>query len=139
MEFKNVYLGIPRDETIRTTFFASKRDIALLRSFDPKEGVFQTTLSILLTKLCNELRLQQRIEQGDYSGFHRAVCDAVIHLGGSPLIGTSTGTLNPGSGQTTVPNVRRRAKRVAREAKGPSESNDVQGASQGGGGDNVAA
>jgi hypothetical protein len=80
MEFKNVYLGLPKEHKLRTTFEAALTDVAFLRSFDPKEGNLQTTLSLLLTKLKHELA-KSNIQPGDFSTYQHAVANCSLVLG----------------------------------------------------------
>ena len=154
MKFTNPYVTLPRDEVIRTTIVASINDIKLLRGLDPKEGVFQTTLSILLTKLCHELRTaitNKSLDTEDYTAFHNAICDSIITLGGKHpahvvipggpvfvrvpddvLRGPATlppaGEVNPSPVQAISGDVRRGAIRVARKSKKSPKPDDASGA-----------
>ena len=79
MDYKNPYLGLPKDAKLRTTFECSWEDVQILRSYEPKEGVIQTTLSILLKTLINELK--RNLEPGDRYAYQYAVANATINLG----------------------------------------------------------
>ena len=80
MNYQNQYLGLAHDEKLRTTFEISRVDASKIRQYDSKEGALQTTTSILIKKLINELD-KSGIEVGDYSSYQRAVTDATIILG----------------------------------------------------------
>lgn len=119
MTYENQYASLDPSARIRTTFEPSKVDYACIRSYDPKVGILQTTLSILLTKLCNELR-QSNIDPGDWSAYQHAITECHINLGGQPERSTvavpPAGTVDSGPVKTDKRNDRRRAKRLAPKA-----------------------
>jgi hypothetical protein len=83
MKYENQYLHCKPEDRIRTTFEPSLADVACLRSFDCKAGVLQTTLSILLSKLCHELR-NYTISPGDWSAYQHAIVNCRIELDCDP-------------------------------------------------------
>ena len=83
MSFTNQYLGLTKEQKLRTTFEIGLTDVARLRSFDPKEGNLQTTLSILVKKLLHELNAST-IQPGDFSTYQHAVDTCRIILGDVP-------------------------------------------------------
>ena len=81
MDFKNPYAVIePPEDKLRTTFVCTWSDKQKLLKYEPKDGVVQITLAILLKKLINEL--EQHVQPGDIFAYHAAVCGATISLGG---------------------------------------------------------
>lgn len=88
--FKNPYLNLPRDEISRTTIEIPKKRVALLRSFQPYSGVLQTTLSILLEKLCHELE-QSNLQLGESSEYEHAISECRVIIGGRTPKQPSTG------------------------------------------------
>lgn len=80
MQFTNQYLNLEKHEISRTTIEIDKKRVALLRGFQPRSGVLQTTLSILLEKLCHELE-QSKLTTGDWSEYESAIANATITLG----------------------------------------------------------
>ncbi len=119
MKYENQYYPLSTEQRIRTTFEPSLADYACLRSFDPKTGVLQTTLSILLTKLCHELR-NSKIEPGDWAAYQHALCECRIVLpdnvqrSSAPV--PTPRSVSSGPEQTAPRDVRRRAKRMAPKA-----------------------
>lgn len=129
MTYKNQYLGLDKSAKLRTTFEICLRDVATLRSFDPKEGTLQTTASILFKKLIHELKQSTVVTPGDFSAFHYAISECRIILGGhvttavepvavpdvqrSPVVEPTAGPVNPSPVKTPRRNVGRRVKSVA--------------------------
>lgn len=53
-----------------------------IKSYESKDGVLQTTISILLTKLSDELK-RSNIEPGDRAAYQFAISDCTLVLGGT--------------------------------------------------------
>jgi hypothetical protein len=135
MEYKNPYLGLPKEQKLRTTFEIDLKDIAVLRSFDPKDGTLQTTAGILFKKLINEL-LKSNLERGDFSAYQHAVAKCHLALGfgngetivcqgttyfregfqRSPAAVAPAGDVNTGAVEAVSGNVGRGTKKLARKA-----------------------
>ena len=105
MEYKNQYLGLPKEQKLRTTFEIDIKDIAILRSYDPKEGTLQTTASILFKKLIHELK-QSSVQLGDFSSYQHAIRNTHIILGvGYQSVFTINGIKYHRVDETIVPDV----------------------------------
>lgn len=120
MNYANQYLGLPREQKLRTTFEIDLKDIAVIRSFDPKDGTLQTTASILFKKLIHELK-QSKLEPGDFSAYQHAIGECHITLGGESVVQRGalavppTGVLDSSPVQAAGGNVGRGAKKLARK------------------------
>jgi len=91
MEFKNPYLDLPSEQIQRTTLEIPFTEVSKLKAYEPRTGVLQTTLSIILKKVINELE-RAKLEPGDRYGYHAAITNARIVLcdsTGKPLIDDS--------------------------------------------------
>lgn len=126
MTYTNQYLGLDKPSKLRTTFEIGITDVAILRSYDPKDGTLQTTASILFKKLIHELQ-QSNIQPGDFSAYQSAICNCTISLNGcerSTASVPSTGSKSSRTGQATGRDVRRGASSVARKAARSQELPD---------------
>ena len=123
MEYKNHYLGLDKSQKLRTTFEVDLRDVAFLRSFDPKLGNVQITASILFKKLINELKSCQHVRPGEFSEYQHAIGELRIVLGAErvPVTVAPTGSKSASPVKTPRGNVRRGVKSVAQPATGPQE------------------
>ena len=116
MLYQNQYAALDAKQRTRTTFEPSLTDYACIRGFDPKTGVLQTTLSILLTKLCNELR-KSSLQPGDWAEYQLAVADCNIVLGGQRITPSDSPTREKPTRPIKTPhrNVGRRVKGLAQK------------------------
>ena len=72
MEYKNLFANIPKEDICRSTLQVPFKLKAEFESYDPRQGTIQTTISILLTKLIDELK-RTGIEKGDRYAYQAAV------------------------------------------------------------------
>ena len=131
-------MGLDASQKLRTTIEIDLKDIAVLRSFDPKSGTLQTTASILFKKLINELK-QSSITPGDFSNYQHAIagCHIVLAYGASEYVSiggvkffrdgyverstsavAATGSVDSVAGETPNRDVTRGVKKLARKVKG---------------------
>lgn len=141
MDWKNQFAEVPDTELLRTTVEIPYTINAKIKSFEPKTGVLQNTISILIAKLNNELE-QSTLAISDRYGYQAALSGAVLILGrtkpstitladGTEYIQRSTvelpsnGLQHLNTGEAIGGNVNGRTKPVARTPKRTSKSSGV--------------
>jgi hypothetical protein len=80
MTFSNPVNGLPLDETTRTTLVAKNKVLSRIKQIYNKSGVPNTTINILLDKLCDELD-RIKLDTYDPPTYCAAICGARIILG----------------------------------------------------------
>ena len=122
MKWENQFLQVPDQHRLRTTIDLPNALSARLKSIDPKEGVIQITVSLLLTKLIHEL---DRLKLHGYAAdeYRFAVANAQLTLAepGRAVEEPSTGPVNTSAGEAVDRNDGRGNSSVASKTAGPQE------------------
>lgn len=79
MIWQNQFASVPQDQRARTTIEMPRKTEAQLKQYEPKTGVLQTTISILIQKLSDELT-KSNLTAGDRAAFQHAVANATFRL-----------------------------------------------------------
>ena len=124
MKWENQFHAVEQTELLRTTIEIPHSLNALIKSYEPKTGVLQNTISILLTKLSDELR-KSNILTADRYAYQRAITECRLELGGGAIAVPPTGHVDTCPTETASRNDTRGASKVARKAKGTSKLSDV--------------
>jgi hypothetical protein len=82
-QFTNPYASIPEGERLKTTIIIGGRDKSFLAALHPEQGVMQTTVALLVTKLIATLK-EHGINEYDPVTYAAAVSGATITLGTVP-------------------------------------------------------
>jgi hypothetical protein len=139
MKFENQYADVPKDQILRTTVEIPLTVTAQIKAIEPKTGVLQTTISILLTKLTDELT-RIKLQPGDRQAYQHALANCTLCLdggSGSTAAVAPAGKKSARPGKTPSGNDRRGAVSVARTPARAQESHDVAVAPNGGAGKEV--
>lgn len=141
MDWKNQFYDVPDSEILRTTVDIPHTINSQIKSYEPKTGVLQNTISILVTKLSNELK-QSKLLVSDRYGYQVGLTGAVLILGntkpdsitladGTVYVQRSSVGLPPdglqhtNASQTVGGNDNGRAVAMARKAKRASKLSSV--------------
>ena len=128
MTFTNPYLSVPDTDCTRTTILIPFAVSARMKRYEPKTGVRQTTISILLEKLLHELESNSNIQPGDRYGYQAAVADCSIVLNSgkrSPAPVASNGDKPVKPAKTPRGNDGRRTKPLALPTQGSQQPADA--------------
>ena len=113
--FKNPY---PSETCARCTVNIGQNDLRLLKRFRPIGGVIDQTLSIIISKLCHELRNTIPADCIDQSVFDIAVLGSRVILGGTASSNEPVAAPTPGPIERTKAVERYDRRRVASVARG---------------------
>jgi NH3-dependent NAD+ synthetase len=79
MKFENQFALVPPADRLRTTVEIPLRVDARIKAIEPKTGVLQTTISILVTKLIDELN-KSNIQPGERYDYQYALAECRLVL-----------------------------------------------------------
>jgi hypothetical protein len=79
MKFENQFIAVPAADRLRTTVEMPFAIDAKIKALEPKTGVLQTTISILVTKLINELAAST-IKPGERYEYQDAIANLTLRL-----------------------------------------------------------
>lgn len=79
MKYENQFADVPSTDRARTTIEMPRKLEAQIKQYEPKTGVLQTTVSLLLTKLSHELT-KSNIEPGDRAAYQHALASCILVL-----------------------------------------------------------
>lgn len=130
MDWSNQFKDVADTELLRTTVEIPHKINAQIKNYEPKTGVLQNTISILLTKLSYELR-DSNLEPGDRYAYQRAIANCTIQLDCGKRVTSpepTTGSVNPVPVETPVRNDGRGTSELARKAPRTPKSSDSRGA-----------
>lgn len=77
MEYKNQFADVPPSERCRTTIELPRKTESTIKKYESKTGVLQTTVSILVTKLTDELT-KSNLSDGERDRYQHAVASATL-------------------------------------------------------------
>lgn len=133
MKWENQFASVVKTELLRTTVDIPHAINSQIKSYEPKTGVLQNTISILLQKLSDELK-RSNLTVADRYAYQRAISECSLVLGGnsypeqrSTAPEPSTGGVDLVAGQSLGRNDHGGTTKVARKAKRAPKSHDASG------------
>lgn len=122
LEITDPFLDVPRRNKTRTTIMVPNTIISRIKRVDPKTGVLQSTINVLLDKLANELD-RNRLNEYDRESYAFGLVHSSLTLARrSPAINSPSGSVTSLTVQASSGDDGRRTSSVAPEAERPSQS-----------------